>query len=76
MSHYTLVCIDELLVQLSTLELGRCTVSSIQLSTFDLTDLHHLHAQQLDLGSTVLQHLLGSREHLPVLEDTHHNMTT
>lgn len=54
---------------------GRRTVRSVQLSIFDLADLHHLHTQQLNLGTTVLQHLLGSRKHLPVLEDKQHNDT-
>lgn len=48
---------------------------TVLLLVFGLVDFDDLHAQQLDLCAAVLQHLLGCRQHLPVLENKTHNST-
>ena len=47
--------------------LKRLTVPHVTLS-FGLADLDDLHAEQLYLGAAVLQHLLGCRQQLTVLQ--------
>lgn len=47
---------------------------TIPFPVLGLTDFDDLHAEELNLGAAVLHHLLGCRQHLPVLQNKMDNL--